>query len=101
MNNIFNKTYTPKYDNDSIPKWYLEQRLQQEFTIVGEVRTYMGSNLPEGWLLCDGSEISRNRYSTLFSILGEEYGVGDGISTFELPTLTDNDNLLGYKIIKY
>ena len=99
--NAFNKFYTPTYDNDTIPKWYLEQKLKQEFTIVGEVRTYMGTKLPDGWLLCDGSELSRNHYPNLFSILGENYGDGDGISTFELPLLADNDSLLGYKIIKY
>jgi len=37
------------------------------------------------WLLCDGSEVSRFIYSDLFDIIGETYGPGNGIDTFNLP----------------
>ncbi len=37
------------------------------------------------WLLCNGQAISRLTYSTLFTLIGTAFGVGDGIATFNLP----------------
>lgn len=42
---------------------------------------------PEGYLLCDGSPISRARYSQLFRAIGTIYGEGNGVTTFNLPDL--------------
>ena len=55
----------------------------------GIIQAYSGSTLPTGWLLCDGSAISRTTYSDLFDIIGITYGSGDGSSTFNLPNLID------------
>lgn len=44
-------------------------------------------NIPEGWLLCDGSEISRTEYAGLFAAIGIAWGAGDLTSTFNLPDL--------------
>ena len=44
---------------------------------------------PSGWLLCDGTAISRTTYSALFAQLGTVYGVGNGSSTFNLPNFRD------------
>jgi len=38
-----------------------------------------------GYLLCDGSAVSRTVYSDLFAAIGTTYGVGDGSTTFNLP----------------
>lgn len=46
---------------------------------------YGGAAAPEGWLLCDGTAISRTGYSVLFAILSTTYGVGDSSTTFNLP----------------
>lgn len=40
-----------------------------------------------GFLLCDGSAISRTTYSALFSAIGTTYGAGDGSTTFNIPDL--------------
>lgn len=101
INPNYNKQFTPQNDNDLIPKWYFEQRVINDVFMTGEVKSFMGGKLPDGWLLCDGSEISRNHYPKLFGVIGTQYGVGDGISTFELPTVTDSVSVLGYGIIKY
>jgi microcystin-dependent protein len=53
--------------------------------IVGEVRTIAHATVDTGWLLCDGSAVSRTTYAGLFSRLGTLYGVGDGSTTFNLP----------------
>jgi microcystin-dependent protein len=43
------------------------------------------SSVPSGFLLCDGSEVSRITYSALFNVIGELYGNGNNFSTFNLP----------------
>jgi microcystin-dependent protein len=40
---------------------------------------------PAGFLLCNGSAVSRITYAALFAILGSTFGNGDGINTFNLP----------------
>jgi hypothetical protein len=51
----------------------------------GVVVPYTGSTAPVGWLLCDGSAVSRTAYSALFNVIGINHGSGDGTSTFNLP----------------
>lgn len=38
-----------------------------------------------GWLLCDGSPVSRDTFASLFQVIGVIYGSGDGSTTFNLP----------------
>lgn len=52
---------------------------------AGIIRAFAGSTIPDGYLLCDGSEISRSSYSVLFDAIGTTYGVGDGSTTFNIP----------------
>ena len=48
---------------------------------------YAGADVPEGWLTCDGSAVSRSTYATLFAVIGTTYGAGDGSTTFNLPNV--------------
>lgn len=52
---------------------------------AGVILPYGGSAAPSGYLLCDGSAISRITYANLFAAIGTAYGVGDGSTTFEIP----------------
>lgn len=54
---------------------------------TGVMMPYGGTTAPTGWLLCDGSAVSRTTYSALFTTLGVAYGAGDGSTTFNLPDL--------------
>lgn len=54
----------------------------------GVVMPYAGTTLPPGWLLCDGSAISRASYPNLFARIGTTFGAGDGATTFNLPNLS-------------
>lgn len=56
---------------------------------IGTIEYYGGSYAPSGWLVCDGSAISRTTYADLFSAIGDIYGEGDGETTFNLPDLID------------
>jgi microcystin-dependent protein len=53
----------------------------------GAITMYSAGVAPAGWLLCDGSAVSRSAYGTLFSLIGTTYGVGNGTTTFNLPNL--------------
>ena len=54
---------------------------------AGVTLPYGGASAPSGYLLCDGSAVSRTTYAGLFAILSTVYGVGDGSTTFNLPDL--------------
>lgn len=56
---------------------------------AGCVMAFAGSTTPDGWLLCDGSAVSRTDYAALFAVIGTTYGSGDGSTTFNLPDLAD------------
>lgn len=55
--------------------------------ITGSIQMYAGSTAPSGWLICDGSAVSRTTYADLFSVIGTTYGTGDGSTTFNIPNL--------------
>lgn len=54
----------------------------------GTVKMWAGqvSKIPEGYMLCNGDELSKDIYSELFDVLGTAFG-GNGISSFKLPDL--------------
>lgn len=51
----------------------------------GVIHPYAGGTVPTGYLLCDGSAISRTTYSALFAAIGTAFGEGNGSTTFNLP----------------
>jgi microcystin-dependent protein len=59
----------------------------QLLTPTGVINAYGGSTAPTGWLICDGSAVSRATYADLFTLLGTTYGSGDGTTTFNVPNL--------------
>lgn len=54
---------------------------------IGTIIQWGSDTLPEGWLLCDGSAVSRTDYADLFSVIGTNFGSGNGSTTFNLPDL--------------
>ena len=50
----------------------------------GEVRMMASTQLPTGWLACDGGEISRITYAALFQAIGTKWGTA-ATTTFTLP----------------
>lgn len=54
---------------------------------TGVVLPFAGSAAPTGWLLCDGSAVSRTTYAALFTAISTTYGSGNGSTTFNLPDL--------------
>ena len=56
-------------------------------TPAGGVIAFAGTNAPAGWLLCDGSPVSRTTYARLFAAVGTTWGSGDGTTSFNLPDM--------------
>lgn len=59
---------------------------------VGAVMPYAGpiasiTDLPTGYLLCDGSEVPQGLYPDLYAVIGTTFGAGINPSTFKLPDL--------------
>ena len=60
---------------------------------IGTVVPYMFPTPPVGFLVCDGSVLSRTTYADLFalansaSLIGTVFGAGDGSTTFTLPDM--------------
>lgn len=54
---------------------------------VGTVNYFARQFPPEGWLLCDGREVSRDVFADLYNMVGTSFGKGDGKNTFNLPDL--------------
>jgi microcystin-dependent protein len=53
----------------------------------GIIQPYAAASAPSGWLICDGSAVSRSLYSALFAVIATTYGSGDGSTTFNLPDI--------------
>ena len=69
-------------------KAYVDATGGQTFLVpTGAILPYGGASAPSNFLLCDGTEVSRATYSSLFTILSTTYGVGDGSTTFALPNM--------------
>ena len=65
------------------------QRFPVEEGLVpaGTILDFGGTTAPPGFLLCDGSAVSRITYARLHAVIGTAYGAGDTTSTFNLPDL--------------
>ena len=56
---------------------------------TGIIVPWSDSVIPTGFLACNGAAVSRSTYAALFAVIGTNYGVGDGSTTFNVPDLTD------------
>lgn len=65
------------------------------FVPVAGIIGYAGNTAPAGYLECNGAAINRRAYKELFSIIGTTYGVGDGSTTFNIPTFAQARTFFG------
>ena len=54
---------------------------------VGAIKPWTKATAPAGYLLCDGTAVSRTDYADLFAIISTTYGAGNGSTTFNVPQL--------------
>lgn len=55
---------------------------------TGTVIPFAGSVIPNGWLLCNGAEVSKTTYADLYAVIGDGYGTASS-GKFKLPNVTD------------
>ena len=67
----------------------VSQELIDKVLPIGSYIQFSGSQAPAGFLVCNGSAVSRTTYSRLFAVIGTTYGSGNGSTTFNLPNLID------------
>lgn len=70
---------------NQLPSWYMPPGAVISF--ANDIGATTTGEFPSGWLICDGSPVSRTTYSTLFTAIGVTFGTGDGSTTFNLPDL--------------
>lgn len=54
---------------------------------AGTICFYAGTNVPGGWVLCNGMALDRTQYAALFAAIGTRYGAGNGSTTFNVPNI--------------
>jgi microcystin-dependent protein len=52
---------------------------------IGTILDYAAATAPSGYLVCDGSAVSRTTYAALFAVIGTTWGAGNGSTTFNVP----------------
>lgn len=57
--------------------------------MIGEIKIWSKSNVPAGYLSCNGQAVSRTDYQALFDVISTAYGSGNGTTTFNVPNLSD------------
>lgn len=55
--------------------------------VIGDFKWSARLSNFSGWLICDGSAVSRTTYADLFNIIGTTFGAGNGTTTFNLPDM--------------
>ena len=75
-------------DESEHPNGLLICAMDAIFTsMAGEIKMWAGNTLPKGWLLCDGSEVSKAKYPKLYEAIGDLWGTPASSSNFMLPNL--------------
>lgn len=57
---------------------------------IGTIIYNASKTPPKGYLKCDGKEVSRADYIELYKSIGDTYGRGDKLNTFNLPNIKSN-----------
>jgi microcystin-dependent protein len=84
-------------NNDQIAEflaWFLDANGNFNYDNVDSPATFgadLAANIADatsGWLLCDGSDVSKTQYPKLFALIGSTYGAAvDAVNNFRLPSL--------------
>ena len=84
-NGVSSTVVTP----DSNTEYWQRLDSNSNGAITGEIKWLAFNTAPDGYLVCNGAEISRETYADLFAVIGTTFGSGDSSTTFALPNLID------------
>jgi len=63
------------------------RNIKNQLVPIGTILPFAGTVAPYGFLLCDGSAVSRTAYAALFQAIGTTVGAGNGSTTLNVPDL--------------
>jgi len=82
-------------DGDAVNKSQVEGKIDnlkdeinsllEENWCIGDIKASLQAANHGKWLLCDGQAVSRTTYADLFTLIGTNFGTGDGVTTFNVP----------------
>lgn len=76
---------TQKFQSNSVTAAKLAAAVSTYLCPPGQILPYCGASAPTGWLLCNGSAVSRSTYADLYAVIGNTHGEGNGSTTFNVP----------------
>ena len=79
---------TASIADGSLPATKLTTTVQGQLVPSGAMIDFAAATAPAGWLIADGSPVSRSTYASLFAVIGTTHGPGNGSTTFNLPDAT-------------
>jgi microcystin-dependent protein len=80
-----NAVVTTKILDGAVTMAKLAAALQAYLVPTATELLYAGDTAPAGFLMCDGTAVSRTTYASLFAVIGVRHGSGDGTTTFNVP----------------
>lgn len=86
-NGVSSTVVTP--DSDTAYWQRLDSNSNSNGATTGEIKWFAFNTVPDGYLVCNGANVSRETYTDLFAVIGTTFGSGDGSTTFALPNLID------------
>lgn len=79
---------TPTANANPATKQYVDEKVSASTGVpAGAIMFFGVKSIPDGWLLCNGANVSRTTYANLFAAIGTNFGSGNGSTTFALPNL--------------
>ena len=100
VNVIFTPVQEP-YASPKIVPMEIGQYPSNQKVVPGTILANATGIIPIGYLVCNGSEVSRTTYAELFTLIGTYYGDGDFNTTFNLPNVSNTAYPNIVYIIKY
>lgn len=80
---------TPTANANPATKQYVDEKVSASTGVpAGAIMFFGVMSIPDGWLLCNGANVSRTTYANLFAAIGTNFGSGNGSTTFNLPNLS-------------
>lgn len=75
---------------------YLKKDEASDGTPIGAYLAWSSQEkIPAGYLICDGSEISKSEYKELYDVIGDTYGTATDNTKFKLPKFNDGRFMRG------
>lgn len=81
---VYENQFNANTNNPTSPTW---QVISGDPIPPGSIVGYGGPTPPTGYLICDGTAVSRTTYANMFAAIGIAWGPGDGSTTFNLPDM--------------